>query len=74
MFVNHPEKVEFEIGTEQVSRAAFSVEGESLDYFLIDGPSMKDVLVRYTDLTGKPAPAPAVDLRAVAVHFLYHGL
>ena len=47
VFVNHPEKVEFEIGTEQVSRAAFSVEGESLDYFLIDGPSMKDVLVRY---------------------------
>lgn len=58
VFVNHPEKVEFEIGTEQVSRAAFSVEGESLDYFLIDGPSMKDVLVRYTDLTGKPALPP----------------
>lgn len=41
-----------------MSRAAFSVEGESLDYFLIDGPSMKDVLVRYTDLTGKPALPP----------------
>lgn len=58
VFVNHPEKVEFEIGTEQVSKTAFSVEGESLDYFLIDGPSMKDVLVRYTDLTGKPALPP----------------
>ena len=55
VFVNHPEKVEFEIGTEQVAKAAFSVQGENLDYFLIGGPSMKEVLMRYTDLTGKPA-------------------
>lgn len=59
VFVNHPEKVSFEIGTEQVSKAEFSVPGESLDYFLINGPSMKEVLERYTDLTGKPTlPAP----------------
>lgn len=58
VFVNHPERVEFEIATEQVSKAAFSVKGESLDYFLINGPSMKDVLMRYTDLTGKPALPP----------------
>lgn len=55
VFVNHPERVEFEVGTEQVSKVAFSVEGEELDYFFIAGPSMKDVLVRYTGLTGKPA-------------------
>lgn len=55
VFVNHPDKVEFEIATEQVSKAAFSVKGEYLDYFFIDGPSMKEALVRYTDLTGKPA-------------------
>ena len=55
IFVNHPEKVEFEIATEQVTKAAFSVQGESLEYFVINGPTMKDVLMRYTDLTGKPA-------------------
>ncbi len=55
IFVNHPEKVSFEIGTETVTKAAFSVEGGYLDYFLIDGPSMKEVLTRYTDLTGKPS-------------------
>lgn len=54
VFVNHPEKTEFEIGTEQVAKAAFSVQGESLDYFVIHGPTMKQVLMRYTDLTGKP--------------------
>lgn len=55
VFVNHPEKVEFEVATEQVTKVGFSVLGENLDYFLIDGPTMKDVLRRYTDLTGKPS-------------------
>lgn len=58
VFVSHPEKVEFEIASDQVAKAAFSVKGESLDYFLINGPSMKEVLVRYTDITGKPALPP----------------
>lgn len=55
VFVNHPERVEFEVATEHVSKTAFSVEGETLDYFFIGGPSMKDVLIRYTGLTGKPS-------------------
>lgn len=58
VFVNHPEKVSFEVGTEQVSKVAFSVPGESLDYFFINGPTMKEVLAHYTDLTGKPALPP----------------
>jgi len=58
VFVNHPGKVSFEAGTEQVSKAEFSVKGESLDYFFINGPSMKEVLMHYTDLTGKPALLP----------------
>ncbi len=56
--VDHPERVGFEIGTEQVGKVAFSVAGEELDYVLINGPSMKEVLMRYTDLTGKPALVP----------------
>ena len=58
VFVNHPEKVEFEVATEQVAKVGFSVKGENLDYFLINGPTMKDVLMRYTDITGKPALPP----------------
>ena len=59
VFVNHPEKVSFEIATEQVAKVEFSVLGETLDYIFINGPTMKEVLMRYTDLTGKPAlPAP----------------
>ncbi len=53
LFVNHSETVEFEVATEQVSKTSFSVKGESLDFFLIAGSSMKNVLELYTDLTGK---------------------
>lgn len=59
VFVNHPEKVYFEIASEKVSRVQFSVEGEALEYFIINGPSLKEVIGRYTDLTGKPSLPPA---------------
>ncbi len=59
VFVNHPERVSFEVGSESVKKVQFSVPGESLDYFIINGPSMKEVLMRYTQLTGKPALPPA---------------
>lgn len=59
VLVNHPEKVSFEVANEMVTRTQFSVPGTYLDYYIINGPSMKEVLMRYTDLTGKPSlPAP----------------
>lgn len=59
VFVNHTGAVSFEMGTESVTKVQFSVPGESLDYFILNGPTMKEVLMRYTDLTGKPALPPA---------------
>jgi alpha-D-xyloside xylohydrolase len=59
VFVDHPERVSFELGTEVVSRAQFSVEGQALQYYVIAGPTPKDVLRRYTALTGRPARVPA---------------
>ena len=59
MFVNHPECVSFELGSEVVSRVQFSVEGEYLEYFIIGGDCMKDVLQNFTTLTGKPHLPPA---------------
>ena len=59
VFVNHPERVSYEIGSEFVTKVQFSVEGGALDYYVFNGPTMKEVLNRYTDLTGKPSlPAP----------------
>lgn len=59
LFVDSPDKVSFEIGSERVSRVQFSVPGESLAYSVIGGKDLKDVLTHYTDLTGKPAMPPA---------------
>jgi alpha-D-xyloside xylohydrolase len=59
VLVNHPENVSFEIGSEKVSKVQFSVEGEHLEYFVIDGPTPKEVLNRYTRFTGRPALPPA---------------
>jgi alpha-D-xyloside xylohydrolase len=59
VFVNHPERVSFEIASEKVERVQFSVPGETLDYYLIYGPALKEVLARYTALTGRPALPPA---------------
>jgi len=59
VFVNHPEKVSFEIGSEVVSKVQFSVPGEGLEYYIIGGATPKDVLANYTALTGKPGLPPA---------------
>ncbi len=59
LFVNSPGKIEFEFGTERVSQIQFSAPGEELDYFFIYGPSPKEILSKYTQLTGRPAVPPA---------------
>lgn len=59
VFVNHPEKVSYEVASEAVSRVQFSVSGEKLDYFVIGGNDLKDVLHNYTTLTGRPSLPPA---------------
>ena len=59
IFVNNPGRVSFEVGSEAVSRVQFSVEGHSLEYFVIYGPSPKEIIEKYTALTGRPALPPA---------------
>ena len=59
VFVDNPANVSFEVASEVNSRVQFSVEGESLEYYVIAGPEPKDVLRRYTALTGRPARVPA---------------
>ncbi|MGB7539875.1 MAG: alpha-xylosidase, partial [Anaerolineales bacterium] len=58
VFVNHPGRVSFEVASEKVARVQFSVPGQSLEYFVIYGPTPKEVLEKYTALTGRPALPP----------------
>ncbi|KAH8923747.1 glycoside hydrolase family 31 protein [Atractiella rhizophila] len=58
VFVNHPGEVEFSVSNEKASRVITTVEGESLEYFIIKG-TPKEVLSKYTLLTGRPPLLPA---------------
>ncbi|MET7653229.1 MULTISPECIES: alpha-xylosidase [unclassified Streptomyces] len=59
VLVDHPGKVSFEVGSEAVSRVQFSAETQELTYYVIHGPTPKDILRKYTALTGRPALPPA---------------
>ena len=59
IFVDHTDNVSYEVGSEKVEFVGFSVPGEELRYYFIYGPSPADIIMEYTDLTGKPALPPA---------------
>lgn len=59
VLVNETGPVSFEVASEKVARVQFSLEGESLEYFLIYGPSPKEILQKLTALTGRPALPPS---------------
>jgi alpha-D-xyloside xylohydrolase len=59
VLVNETGPVSFEVGSEKVSKVQFSIPGESLEYFVIHGPSPKSILEKLTRLTGRPALPPA---------------
>lgn len=53
VFVNHPGKVSFEVASEKVESVQFSVQDEKIEYYIIYGPTPKDILQKYTALTGR---------------------
>jgi alpha-D-xyloside xylohydrolase len=59
LLVNSTARVDFEIGTERVSQVQFSVPEEELDFYVFRGPGPKEVLEKYTRLSGRPALPPA---------------
>src|SRR5581483_4777504 len=59
VLVNETGPVSFEIASEKTGRAQFSIPGESLEYFILDGPMPHEVIEKLTALTGRPALPPA---------------
>lgn len=59
VFVNHSGRVSFEIGSECPSKSQFSVAGESLEYMILGGESVKHVLTLYSELVGRPCLPPS---------------
>jgi alpha-D-xyloside xylohydrolase len=59
VLVADPGKVSFEVASENTSASQFSVQEQTLRFYVIDGPTPSAVLERYTALTGRPALPPA---------------
>lgn len=58
VFVNTPGKVSFEVASEKVEQVQFSTMDEEVEFFIIYGPEPKEILRKYTMLTGRPAVPP----------------
>lgn len=59
VFVDSSDSVSFEVASEKVEYVGFSVPGEEIGYYFFYGPTPREVLRRYTSLTGRPALPPA---------------
>ena len=59
VLVSDPGDVSYEVASEKVERVQFSLEGERLDYYIINGHTPKGTIKKYTELTGKPSLPPA---------------
>ena len=59
VLVADPGKVSFEVASENTSATQFSVEGQTLRFYVVDGPTPSGIIERYTALTGRPALPPA---------------
>lgn len=59
VFVDTPDKIDLEIGSERCSRVQTSVEGQRLKWYLIYGPTPKEILTKYSILTGRAGKVPA---------------
>jgi alpha-glucosidase len=57
VFLDNTFRSNFDIGHTTPGTLAFGAEGGELDYYVIDGPTPKDVVRRFADLTGRlPLP------------------
>jgi len=58
MVMNTTRMVDFDFGATSPDWFGFSAEGATVDYYVVYGPSPRDILDRYTALTGRPALPP----------------
>ena len=59
VLVNSAGKVSYEVASDTVSKVSMTLPGEEMEYYIFGGENLEQVLVKYTDLTGKPSLPPA---------------
>lgn len=58
IFFDNTFKTHFDFANERRNTTSFWADGGEMNYYFIYGPKMQDVVVNYTDLTGKPHHLP----------------
>ncbi|MGB4960418.1 MAG: glycoside hydrolase family 31 protein [Saprospiraceae bacterium] len=58
IFFDNTFKAHFDFGSERRSVTSFWADGGEMNYYFINGPELKDVTKRYTQLTGTPELPP----------------
>jgi len=58
IFLDNTYRSSFDVGHSTAGVLSFGVDGGELNYYFIDGPTPKDVIRRYTELTGRMALPP----------------
>lgn len=53
LFFDNSHRSHFDFGESQQEFVGYAVEGGEIDYYFFGGPSMTDVVSRYTELTGR---------------------
>ena len=67
LFLDNSWRTSFDFGHRDASAIEIGAPDGPIDYYVIAGPTVADVVRRYTDLTGKAAAAAAVGPRLPAV-------
>jgi alpha-glucosidase len=58
VFWDNVHRLKFDLGHTQADQLRLEAEGGDTDLYVIDGPTLADVLTRYTSLTGRPSLPP----------------
>jgi alpha-glucosidase len=58
LFFDNTHRVEFDLAYEREDRALYGAEGGNVVYYVFCGPTPRDVLDRYTELTGRTPMPP----------------
>ncbi|KAK4144164.1 sugar hydrolase [Dichotomopilus funicola] len=58
IFFDHSDLLSYEIQNEKLAKVQVSIQGEEIRWFVIYGPTPKDILRRYASLTGHPPLPP----------------
>lgn len=58
LFINSSYPIQYHMGDRSHTRYSFHVQHDLLDYYFIYGPKIKDIIPRYTLITGAPTLPP----------------